>query len=353
MASSQSSQMTGSSSSFAGLSTSDQASVRALIAQLLGGGTPDYQALRAKRMANMADLQALARDYTNEAAFSDAAALMELNLQQSMEKQMPAIAKAVQGAGTSASSMQALMSNKIAQDAALGAGALGAEQAKAYAAALANMQGTIENYTRGGDEMAQHLVNALGLLRTQTSQSTQQSSSSGYSDSGGGRGSSGGGSKLGDKTGGTTGGWSNGFGSMTGGTILGGGNNGSISWNPSTGSGYDYVNMIFNQANPGDPGFGWSYYDNGTAIDPSGNYYFQGEQVWSPDDTLQWDNINNSWNYDPFGFTSGYDNTGNNYDPVYNANNAANSNYDFWGDYDDWSYNDSLDYSSYDGSEWG
>jgi len=29
-----------------------------------------------------------------------------------------------------------------------------------------------------------------------------------------------------------------------------------------------------------DPGYGWTYYTDGTAIDPSGNYYYQGELVW-------------------------------------------------------------------------
>jgi len=33
---------------------------------------------------------------------------------------------------------------------------------------------------------------------------------------------------------------------------------------------------------PTDPGYNWSYYTDGTAIDPSGNYYYQGELVWSP-----------------------------------------------------------------------
>ena len=32
----------------------------------------------------------------------------------------------------------------------------------------------------------------------------------------------------------------------------------------------------------GDPGYDWKYYTDGTAIDPSGNYYYQGELVWSP-----------------------------------------------------------------------
>jgi hypothetical protein len=29
---------------------------------------------------------------------------------------------------------------------------------------------------------------------------------------------------------------------------------------------------------------GWRYYTGGTAVDPSGAYYYQGEQVWAPGD---------------------------------------------------------------------
>lgn len=41
---------------------------------------------------------------------------------------------------------------------------------------------------------------------------------------------------------------------------------------------------VANSALPGQPGYGWSYYDNGTAISPDGEYYFNGELVWSPGD---------------------------------------------------------------------
>lgn len=33
---------------------------------------------------------------------------------------------------------------------------------------------------------------------------------------------------------------------------------------------------------PTDPGYGWSYYDSGVAISPSGDYYYNGDLVWSP-----------------------------------------------------------------------
>ena len=43
----------------------------------------------------------------------------------------------------------------------------------------------------------------------------------------------------------------------------------------------DAVNGVFNTAAPGEPGFGWRYFDDGTAIDPAGNYYFQGKLIWT------------------------------------------------------------------------
>lgn len=181
--SNQSSQSTGISTAFQGLEGVDQEMARALILELLGGGTADYKAMRSARNADKVSLQELSRDYTNDAAFSDAGSLMALNLQNSMEKQMPALAKAVQGAGTSASSMQGLLSNKIAQDASLSAGALGAEQAKAYGAIQANMRNTIESYTRGDDQSAQNLIKALDLLKVSKSRSDQQSTSQGSSSS--------------------------------------------------------------------------------------------------------------------------------------------------------------------------
>lgn len=40
--------------------------------------------------------------------------------------------------------------------------------------------------------------------------------------------------------------------------------------------------QIFNSALPGQPGWGWQYFSDGTAIGPDGSYYFQGSKVWSP-----------------------------------------------------------------------
>lgn len=42
------------------------------------------------------------------------------------------------------------------------------------------------------------------------------------------------------------------------------------------------VTEITNTALPGQNGWGWTYYSDGTAIDPQGRYYFQGQLVWTP-----------------------------------------------------------------------
>lgn len=40
-----------------------------------------------------------------------------------------------------------------------------------------------------------------------------------------------------------------------------------------------WTSEIVNTALPGQPGWGWHYYSNGTAIDPAGNYYFEGVRI--------------------------------------------------------------------------
>lgn len=42
------------------------------------------------------------------------------------------------------------------------------------------------------------------------------------------------------------------------------------------------ISEIFTGAKPGQPGAGWRYFNDGTSIDPSGVYYMNGVEVWSP-----------------------------------------------------------------------
>lgn len=41
------------------------------------------------------------------------------------------------------------------------------------------------------------------------------------------------------------------------------------------------VSKVNNTALPGEQGWGWTYYTDGTSIDPAGNYYVAGNLVYS------------------------------------------------------------------------
>lgn len=136
------------------------------IKQTAGGGTEEQRRQRAERNTEIARTRALGGDYTKKAAFEDAASLMAENLRKSLEANMPAISKSIQGAGTSASSMQGLLSQKLATESAQAASSLGAEQAKAYGNISANLQGVLELLTRIDPSIETNLLKALELTRT-------------------------------------------------------------------------------------------------------------------------------------------------------------------------------------------
>lgn len=135
------------------------------IAQLMSGGTANQRGEIQRRNAMTQFVTNLLGLVSPEQAKADAQGLMSLNLQQSMEKQMPALQKAIEGSGTSASSMQALLANRIAQDAALNASALGGEQQKAYAQSRAQLASLLEAFTRPQNTVENNLIQALSVLK--------------------------------------------------------------------------------------------------------------------------------------------------------------------------------------------
>ena len=222
------------------------------LTQAMNGGDAAYQTQVAKRNDAINSTKQLMQQYTKEAAFSDAAALMKLNLQQSMEKQMPAIAKSVQGAGTSSSSMQSLLAQKLANDSSLAAGALGAEQASKYGNISTALSGVLNNLT-AIDPTLSNLVASLissGKSSTSSAQSTSFNNSDSHSSSVGssvGSSSGGGGSststdpvgsgssgssggRVGSNVANTGGGWSNAGSSGTSGAFSGNG----LGWSGTT-----------------------------------------------------------------------------------------------------------------------
>ena len=166
------------SNSFTGIQDTEALAVlKELIKQLASGGTAQQKESNAERKQTIDDTRASAADYTKDKAFQDAVDLVSQSLQASMEKNMPAISKSIQGAGTSSSSMQGLLSQKLAADSAQAAGALGAQQATAYGGITANLAAVLEKLTQVDSTTENSLINALSLLKNTVSNSSSVSSS--------------------------------------------------------------------------------------------------------------------------------------------------------------------------------
>ncbi len=135
------------------------------ITQLMSGGTANQKGEIQKRDAMTQFVTNLLGLVSPEQANADAQGLMSQQLQRSLEQQMPALQKAIEGAGTSASSMQALIANRIAQDSAQSAAALGGEQQKAYAQSRAQLASLLEAFTRPQNTVENTLVQALNALK--------------------------------------------------------------------------------------------------------------------------------------------------------------------------------------------
>lgn len=182
------SQSSGSSSSFGGIENPQALeALSILISQLQRGETPG-QKQQGERNNEITRTRELSRDYSKGAAFLDAENAVNQALRKSMEANMPAITKAIQGAGTSSSSMQGLLAQRLATESAQAAGALGAKQAVDYGNISANLQGVLEALTRTNDPGTEALLKAIGLLKVDRSTSSQQSTQSQSSSGGGGGG---------------------------------------------------------------------------------------------------------------------------------------------------------------------
>ena len=170
------------SESFSGISNPQALeSLLAFISEASGGGSQSFRKQQAARQDQVQGVENIRGDYSKKSAFDDALMLMMQNLQQSMEANMPGISRAIQGAGTSASSMQGLLSQKLATDAATAAGALGARQAVDYGQIQAGLSNTLEALTRPNMDGENNFLKALDLLKIATSNSSSQGQSTSQS----------------------------------------------------------------------------------------------------------------------------------------------------------------------------
>lgn len=152
--------------SFSGIADPEvYAQLKNKLSGMLGG--TDADTLRAKQLKEQSINQydQLLADFSKKGAFTDAAALMQQNLNSAMEDNKPAIQRAIEGSGTSAGSMQALLSQQLADKASLSAGALGAEQAKAYGQISASLMSGRGQLTTGRDTGISDIAQIGDLLK--------------------------------------------------------------------------------------------------------------------------------------------------------------------------------------------
>lgn len=165
-----------SSSSFSGIQDPEiRTLLKGLVTQMNSGGTAGQKEAKAAKDKTVAGLDEALGNYSKQSAFTDSLALIQQSLAKTMEANKPAIQKAIEGSGTSSGSMQALLSQRLATDASTQAGALGAEQAKAYGQIATNLLNTRGGLTNGVDQTLDPMTKILDLLKISTQQSSSTS----------------------------------------------------------------------------------------------------------------------------------------------------------------------------------
>lgn len=240
------------------MSPEGMAALMNLIQTLSNGGTNQQKADITNRSNVQQIVQFLLQNYGKGNAISDAQALMAENLRQTLEANMPAISKSIEGAGTSASSMQGLLSQDLATRSAESAGALGAKQAVDYGQIAAALSSTLEKLSTPQNTVENTLVSALQALKgavstTNTGSTTIQNSTTNSNTN-------------------TTGSSTQSGGNITQTTTpLGGSSTDSMLSNGSNNNnvGNDYalaINDVGNQV--------YTHNVNRMSYNPSGNYYY-------------------------------------------------------------------------------
>jgi hypothetical protein len=154
------------------MSGSSLAALNLLIQQLLGGGTQEMAQQKAERQAEINNVQATRAGYTKDAAFNDAQGLIAQTLQQTLQQLIPGINRAAEGAGTSQSSMRALLTQQAQMQAANAASAQGLNAAVQYGNINTGLSGVLQNLTQPDNSVTQALLSALNTAKGATTSST-------------------------------------------------------------------------------------------------------------------------------------------------------------------------------------
>lgn len=159
-----------------GSTGSSTSSTLAAIIKQLRGSVDQYNATLAERQKEIGAVRGQRADYSKEAAFEDAQGAVNAALRQALEKQMTEINRASAGAGASAGSMRALLSQQAARDAAELAATLGIKTATDYGGVAMNASSVLEALTRPDAAGMDALIRALALTKTPSSGSSSSNS---------------------------------------------------------------------------------------------------------------------------------------------------------------------------------
>lgn len=160
------------------------AALSVLLQQLMNGGTQEMQRQLAERLSEVNRVRAQAARYSPEAALADAQGLINQTLRQAMEKSIPSITRAAEGAGASANSMRALLTQDALAKAAESASAQGIQAVQGYGGIAAQLSGVLEGLTRQDNSGIEAIINTIRLMQ-EASNASQQSSGGGGRNTGG------------------------------------------------------------------------------------------------------------------------------------------------------------------------
>lgn len=154
-----------SSSSGTNFSAGGEDALTKLIQQLLSGGTDEQKAEANTRATAVQTVNRQIGDYSKQAAFADAQGAMSQQSRLALEKLIPAITRSAEGAGTSASSMRALLLQDSANKAAESAAALGLKASTDYGSIAAGLTGTLGSLAQEQNPVLAALMQAINLSK--------------------------------------------------------------------------------------------------------------------------------------------------------------------------------------------
>lgn len=163
---------TTSSSSTTRMSPGAEAALEKLIAELASGGTAEQRRQQAERNQEIQSVRGQRQDYSKEAAFADAEGAMRAQLANAMTASLAELARAAEGAGTSASAMRALLLQNAQQKAADSAATLGLQASANYGQIASGLSNTLEALTRPSDVVTSSLISALNVAKGVREEST-------------------------------------------------------------------------------------------------------------------------------------------------------------------------------------